>query len=386
MSRDDPLTPENQFASILEIDLDAIAENYRRLRSYAPTAETAGVVKADGYGLGAEAVALRLFHEGCRVFFVANLDEAMALRWVLPEAAEIAVLNGYSAGDEQSFIDHRLVPVLNDPGQVERRVADCHRLAAALPAFLHVDTGMNRLGLSAPELAKMAADGDRFDGPQWRAVMSHLACADTPAHPLNQQQLARFQDARRQLPQMPASLSNSAGVLTNSAYHFDLTRPGIALYGGEAVLDTVNPMLPTIRLLARVLQVRTVAAGDTVGYGASYTADRPRRVATIAAGYADGYLRAASNVAEVAVNGTRVPVVGRISMDMHAIDVTALTADGGGDIQAGDLVEVFGPAQWVDATADKSQTIPHEFLTRLGKRYHRRYTGKIDLGCQNGTQ
>lgn len=375
------MTQDTQFTSILEVNLDAIAENYRRLKAYAPTAETAGVVKADGYGLGAEAVAGRLYHEGCRVFFVASVDEAMTLRPVLPADARIAVLNGYAAGDTETFIENRLVPVLNDPEQVERRVADCHRLDQALPAFLHVDTGMNRLGLTAPELSKLAAEGDRFEGPHWLAVMSHMACADTPEHPLNQQQLARFQDARRQLPAMPASLSNSAAVLTNTAYHFDLTRPGIALYGGEAVLATANPMQPTVRLLARVLQVRTVAAGDTIGYGASFTAATPRRVATIAAGYADGYLRAASNTAEVAVNGRLVPVVGRVSMDMHAIDITDLGEE---TLRAGDLVEVFGPDQWVDATAEKSGTIPHEFLTRLGKRYHRRYTGKVDLGSANG--
>ena len=375
------MTQDTQFTSILEVNLDAIAENYRRLKAYAPTAETAGVVKADGYGLGAEAVAGRLYHEGCRVFFVASVDEAMTLRPVLPADARIAVLNGYAAGDTETFIENRLVPVLNDPEQVERRVADCHRLDQALPAFLHVDTGMNRLGLTAPELSKLAAEGDRFEGPHWLAVMSHMACADTPEHPLNQQQLARFQDARRQLPGMSASLSNSAAVLTNTAYHFDLTRPGIALYGGEAVLATANPMQPTVRLLARVLQVRTVAAGDTIGHGASFTAATPRRVATIAAGYADGYLRAASNTAEVAVNGRLVPVVGRVSMDMHAIDITDLGEE---TLRAGDLVEVFGPDQWVDATAEKSGTIPHEFLTRLGKRYHRRYTGKVDLGSANG--
>jgi alanine racemase len=344
-------------ASILEIDLAAVVENWRRLAARAAPAQCAAVVKADGYGLGALRVAAALAEAGCRTFFVAHLDEALALRAALPEA-EIAVLNGLLPGTSHVFLDARLVPVLNDFGQVER----WRRKGAARPAILHVDTGMNRLGLAASELDRVGDPGFPL-----RAVMSHLACAEEDTA-MNAAQLGRFEAARAKLPVAPASFANSSGVFRGPAYHLDLVRPGVALYGANPTPGQPNPMLPVIRLLARILQVREALPGETVGYGATHAIERPTRIATVAAGYADGLLRSLSGRGRALAGGTIVPIVGRVSMDLITLDVTA--ADPAAT-EPGGLVELIGPAHTVDDLAAEAGTIGYEILTSLGARYHR---------------
>ncbi|MSO77168.1 MAG: alanine racemase [Alphaproteobacteria bacterium] len=362
--------PAARAGAILTIDLDAIVANYRLLCKRA-AGRVAGVVKADAYGLGMAAVAPALAQAGCRSFFVAHLNEAIALRALLADA-EIAVLNGLMPGTAGDYRAYRLLPVLNDLGQIEtwQREGAAH---GATPAILHVDTGMVRLGLTEGEVQRLAARPERLAGVPLAYIMSHLACADEPDHPLNAAQLGRFRSALAQLPvRAPASLANSAGVFLGPAYQFDLVRPGIAVYGGNPLPGQPNPMRATVRLQARILQVRSVDSPLTVGYGATYEIVPPAKLATIAVGYADGFPRASSNRGSAAVGGTRVPMVGRVSMDLIVLDVTAAPA---GQVHAGALVDLIGPEWTLDEAAAAAGTIAYEILTGLGRRYHRRYTG-----------
>jgi alanine racemase len=344
-------------ASILEIDLGAVVENWRRLATRVAPGLCAAVVKADAYGLGATKVAPALADAGCRTFFVAQLDEALAVRAVLPEA-EIAVLNGLLPGTSRVFVDARLTPVLNDLAQIER----WRRKGQGRPAIVHIDTGMNRLGIPVKDVARIGEPGFRL-----RAVMSHLACAEE-ATPMNEAQLQLFEAVRAQLPAAPASFANSSGIFLGPAYHYDLARPGVALYGINPTPRQPNPMRPVVRLLARILQLREATAGDTVGYGATYRLERPTRIATIAAGYADGLLRSLSNRGRALAGGTIVPILGRVSMDLITLDVTA--ADPAA-VEPGSLVELLGEAHTVDDLAAEAGTIGYEILTSLGRRYHR---------------
>lgn len=357
--------------SRLTIDLGAVRQNYRRLRRELGGVPCAGVVKADGYGLGADHVAPVLYEEGCRTFFVATFDEAVALRQFIPADAEIACLNGLLAGTEAAFVEHRIIPVVNALDQIDRWRAQGATAGRALPAMLHVDTGMNRLGLDGREMDRVADDPALLDGIEWRYVLSHLAIADEPDHPMNAQQLARFRKMRARLPvAMKASLANSSGIFLGPEFHHDLGRPGIALYGGRPSAGRDNPMLCPIRIEGRILQLRTVEAGWTVGYGGSWRAERETRIATVAAGYADGYLRSLSSAGRVAVGGRLCNVVGRVSMDMITVDVSDVPAF---DAVPGGMVEVLGPTVTPDAMADMAGTIGYELLTSLGSRYIRHY-------------
>ncbi|WP_281683972.1 alanine racemase [Thalassobaculum salexigens] len=361
--------------SRLTIDLGAVRQNYRRLRRKLGDVPCAGVVKADGYGLGADHVASVLYEEGCRTFFVATFDEAVGLRQILPEG-DIACLNGLLPGTEAAYVEHRLTPVLNDLGQVARWRAHGVKTGAPLAAMLHVDTGMNRLGLDGREMDQVAEDPALLDGIDWQYVLSHLCAADAPDSPMNAQQLARFTEMRRRLPgAIKASLANSSGIFLGSDYHHDLARPGIALYGGRPSAGGDNPMRCPIRIEGRILQVRTVERGWTVGYGGSWRAGRETRIATVAAGYADGYLRSLSSVGRVAVGGRLCNVVGRVSMDMITVDVTDLDP---ADTAPGGMVEVLGPTVTPDAMADLAGTIGYELLTALGSRYVRHYVDSAE--------
>ncbi|MEE8506913.1 MAG: alanine racemase, partial [Kiloniellales bacterium] len=306
--------------AILTIDLDALADNYRRLCAELDGVPCAAVVKADGYGLGLTRVAPALFRAGARSFFVAQLGEAIALRGALPEAAEIYVLNGLAAGPAAEFQAQRVVPVLNSLGEVSDWQAAARQAERRLAAALHIDTGLSRLGLPASELDALAAEPGRLEGIELGHVMSHLACADAPEHPLNAAQLAEFRTARARLPAAlstaPASLANSSGIFLGADYHFDLGRPGVALYGVNPTPGRPNPMRQVVRLQGKILQVREIDAPRTVGYGAIHRAAGPTRVATVAVGYADGYLRSLSNRGSAWLGNQRVPVVGRVSMDL----------------------------------------------------------------------
>jgi alanine racemase len=366
---DDPAGIAAAADAVLDIDLGALVGNWRRLGDRLKRgAICAGMVKADAYGLGMDTVAPALAAAGCRLFFVAQLAEGVALRRRLPNH-DIAVLNGLLPGGESEFIAHRLIPVLNDLGQI----AAWRRAGAGREAILHVDTGMARLGLPPDELARLAADRTLLDGVALRAVMSHLACADEPFHPHNSRQLAAFKAALAVLPAAPASFANSSGIFLGADYHFDIARPGAAVYGVNPLPGNPNPMAQVVRLKGKILQTRDIDTGDTVGYGSTHRREGPGRIATVAVGYADGWLRSLSNRGSVAIAGRRVPVVGRISMDLMTIDVTGL------DPQAtspGRFAELIGPDNDIDAVAAAAGTIGYEMLTALGRRYHRVYGGE----------
>jgi len=357
--------------AILGIDLDALAENYGILAAQAASGiGCAAVVKADAYGLGVDRVAASLFAAGCRQFFVAQLEEGIELRGLLP-GAEIHVLGGLLPGLENDFQAHRLTPTLNSLGEIEiwaRRA----RQGNALAADLHVDTGMRRLGLPPDELDRLAREPDRLTGIQLSLLISHLACAEQRDHPLNARQLADFRLARDRLPAAPASFANSSGIFLGADYHFDLLRPGVALYGANPTPDRKNPMRPVVRLRSRIWQVRNAGPGETVGYGATHEVTEPTRIATVALGYGDGHPRALSNRGEVYVGGQAAPVIGRISMDSTTVDVSGLPED---RVRPGTLVDVIGPNNPIDAVAASAGTVAYELLTQLGRRYHRTYTG-----------
>ena len=363
--------PEHAGAQ-LTIDLAAICANWRLLRARLERATCAAVVKADAYGLGAACVAPALAAAGCRHFFVAHLDEAIALRPHLPEYTALYVLHGSPPGAEGEFLAHDLIPVLNSLPQVDAWTARAGRQGAALPALLQVDTGMSRLGLSAEELAIVASDQRRLDGIALRYVMSHLACAEQQDHPMNRQQLAAFREALRALPQARASLANSSGIFLDRDYHFDLARPGAALYGIAPIAGQPNPMRQVVRLQGKVIQVRGIPAGAVVGYGATYRAGSTRRIATVTVGYADGFLRSLSNRTVAWFGETPLPLVGIVAMDTITLDVSELGAEA---LQPGSLIDLISEQHPVDALAQEAGTIGYEILTGLGGRYFRHYVG-----------
>ncbi|HVA34853.1 MAG TPA: alanine racemase [Stellaceae bacterium] len=358
----------DRAGAVLEIDLRAVAANWRRLkRELALDVRMAAVVKADAYGLGVARVGPILAKAGCKLFFVASLDEGIALRRVLPKAS-IAILDGVLTRTEADFARARLIPVLNDLGQVARwRKAYPRR-----PAILHIDTGMERLGLSHAEVDRLTADPALLVRVNLTAIMSHLACADEPDHPKNPDQLGRFRAALARLPKVPASFASSSAIFLGPAYHFQIVRPGAALFGINPLPGNPNPMRATVALRARILQVRDVDAGETVGYGATHRMERPSRIATIAVGYADGWLRSASDRGSAAIAGRRVPVVGRISMDLLTLDVTGIEAD---RAKPGAYVDLLDDIYGIDDAAKAAGTIGYEMLTLLGRRYARVYRG-----------
>jgi len=356
-------------AARLEIDLDAIAANWRLLRTHHPSGAVAGVVKADGYGLGAREVAARLYREGCRHFFVAHLSEALAIRDLVPDTM-LAVLNGLILGTEAEYAATGVLPVLGSLAEVDAWAAEARHAGRTLPALLHVDTGMSRLGLDPRELAILQADHARLGGIAVHAVMTHLVSSEIPDDPMNERQRRRFAAARAGLPPTPSSLANSSGIFLGEAFASDLARPGAALYGINPTPGKPNPMRPVVRLLARVLQVRDIAAGETVGYNATWQADRPSRIATVGVGYADGWHRAHSGRGAAFFDGKPVPLVGRVSMDLTTYDVTARP-----DIGVGDHLELIGPSVPPDTVAEAAGTNGYEVLTSLGRRFARVYRG-----------
>ncbi len=357
----------------LRIDRAALTANWRRLARRAAPAACAAVVKADAYGLGLDVAVPALADTGCSVFFVATLEEAIRVRACAADA-DIYVLDGL-VGPTDAYRRHRLRPILGNRDELDEWIGVRRHGGAkdgyALPAGLHVDTGMNRLGLSLAEFDGLISAGSLAaiaEAAGLCLLMSHLACADTPDHPLNAAQLSRFSKLRDRCPALPGSLANSAGIFLDRATHHDLVRPGIALYGGASHPDAA--MQPVVTALARILQVRTVGAGETVGYGGELTLRRDSRIAILGAGYADGYLRAAGSGdrrpgAGVAIDGHVAPLAGRVSMDLIAVDVTDLPP---GIARRGVYAELFGPTIAIDAVADHAGTIGYEMLTRLSNR------------------
>jgi alanine racemase len=359
--------------AILTVDLGAIAANWRGLRDAGRAGgrpiDCAAVLKADAYGTGATMVGPRLAAEGCRQFFVAHLDEGIALRGVVPEHP-IYVLNGLLPGTEPDFVEFGLTPVLNHLGQLNAWRAAAQRYSRPLDAVIHIDTGMHRLGLGPEEAQALAAERGRLRGLRLALLMSHLVVSEEPNNPINGEQLSRFRNFVRTMPGAPASFANSSGIFLGPDYHFDLLRPGAALYGINPTPGRPNPMLTTVTLRARLLQVRRIDALQTVGYGAAWRSARPSRVATIALGYADGYFRTLINRTHVHLAGHKVPVIGRISMDLVTIDVTDVPE---ADSQPGALVEVLGPHLTADDLAEHARTNAYEVMTALGRRYARLY-------------
>jgi alanine racemase len=359
--------------AILTVDLGAIAANWRGLRDAGRAGgrpiDCAAVLKADAYGTGAAIVGPRLAAEGCRQFFVAHLDEGIALRGVVPDHS-IYVLNGLLPGTEADFVEFGLTPVLNHLGQLNAWRAAAQRYSRPLDAVIHIDTGMHRLGLAPEEAQLLAGERGRLRGLRLALLMSHLVVSEEPNNPINGEQLSRFRSFVRTMPGAPASLANSSGIFLGPDYHFDLLRPGAALYGINPTPGRPNPMLTTVTLRARVLQVRRIDALQTVGYGAAWRSARPSRVATIALGYADGYFRTLINRTHVHLAGHKVPVIGRISMDLVTIDVTDVPE---ADSQPGALVEVLGPHLTADDLAEHARTNAYEVMTALGRRYARLY-------------
>ncbi len=353
-------------SAILHIDLAAIAENWRLLAARAAPGAVAGVVKANAYGLGADKVAPALRAAGCRHFFVAHLAEGIALRETLGSGPMIAVLNGFAPGADG---DAALVPVLNSLGDVLAHAAAGRSAGHARRALLHLDTGMARLGLDAAEQARLVADHSLLAGLDLLYIMTHLACADAPDHPLNAEQAARFDRACAVLPKFKRSFANSSGLFLGADYASDLARPGCALYGINPTPGLPSPLRQVLRLEAPVLQIREIPAGASVGYGASFMAARPSRIATIAVGYADGYLRCLSGQGVAAYRDMILPMVGRVSMDLITLDVTDVPG-----LVPGDAVTLIGgAAPSPDDLAARAGTIGYEILTSLGARYRRAY-------------
>jgi alanine racemase len=365
----------NEAGGILTVDLAAIAANWNALAGMTVPVECAAVVKGDGYGCGLEPVTRTLYRAGCRTFFVADIAEGRRVRAVASDAA-IYVLNGVMPGSAQAFAADYLRPVISSTTELAEWDAFVATRNWRGGGALHVDTGMNRLGITVDE-AVAIAPRLQSENHGFTLLMSHLACAEIPGHPMNDRQIRMFREVRMLYRGVASSLANSSGIFLGGTAYCDLVRPGVALYGVNPTPAKKNPMRPVVELKARIIQVRTINKGDTVGYGAAFTATRPSRIAIVAVGYADGFLRSAAAArgkpaAEVVVAGKRCPVAGRVSMDVLAVDVTDLSD---GAVRRGDFATLIGGRLSVDDLAAGMGTIGYEVLTHLGRRYHRVYKG-----------
>jgi alanine racemase len=360
---------------ILTIDLDALVANWRKLEKTAVPAECAGVIKANAYGCGSEPIARALEAAGCKTFFVATLDEARLVRPVVPSAA-IYVLNGFFQNTGEAYAEIDCKPVIGDLNELAEWDVFCRRSGWSGGAAIHIDTGMNRLGLTITEAQGLIPRINAGDHGV-TLVMSHLVSAEHLNSPINARQLTAFREIASLFSGVPASLSNSSGIYLGGAFQFDLVRPGAALYGINPTPEADNPMQPVVEAKARIVQIRNIERGESVGYGGTWTARRPTRLAIVSCGYADGYFRAASSNdgsrgAEVIVAGKRCPIAGRVSMDLIAIDVTELPQSA---VRRGQMVTLLGEGITLDELAHHFGTIGYEVLTSLGARYARVYKG-----------
>lgn len=363
------------YGGVLTVDLDAIIANWRKLEKTAVPAECSAVIKADAYGCGAAEVARALSKAGCKTFFVATIEEARKVRAAVPEPT-IYVLSGYFQNTGEHYAKINCRPVIGDLNELAEWDVFCRRTGWTGGAAVHIDTGMNRLGLT---LAEAQAIIPRINAGDHgiTLVMSHLVSAEQLNSPVNARQLAAFRGIASEFSGVPAALANSSGIFLGAPFQFDMVRPGAALYGVNPTPEADNPMQQVVDLKARIVQIRTIERGETVGYGGTWTARRPTKLAIIAVGYADGYFRAASSNdgtrgAEVIVAGKRCPVAGRISMDLIAIDITDLPPNAA---RRGHMVTLLGEGITVDELAHHFGTIGYEVLTSLGRRYARLYKG-----------
>lgn len=368
--------PDDRAGALLTVDLAALVENWRLLKRQVPNpaCNVGAVVKADAYGLGAEPVVKALKNAGCTTFFVAHLDEGVTVRAAVGEAPRVVVMHGPNKGTERDFAAYRLVPVLNSPAQIDRWRMFAATNDVLIESLVHVDTGMNRLGLTEREFQSLMRDPDGFLGLHPLALMSHLACAEETKNPMNAEQLRKFTSAlatfRGKFPDAKGSFANSSGIFLGAPYHFDFARPGAALYGANPLVAKANPMIPVVRLRGKILQVRRVDAAAPVGYGATYTAQDGAKLATVSIGYADGLLRSFSNRGHGYIDGIKVPVAGRVSMDLTIFDVSAVPDSSLGPDAT---IEIIGTHRTVDDVAADAGTISYEILTSLGARYSRAY-------------
>jgi alanine racemase len=365
--------PATEAGGTLTIDLTALEANWKALARRAMPSECAAVIKADGYGCGIEPVATMLAKAGCRTFFVADLLEARRVRAVAPEPT-VYVLNGLMPGTAATFAEHHVRPVIGSMTELAEWDAFVSANDWRGGAALHVDTGMNRLGISASDAAALAPR-IRAENHGITLLMSHFASSELPDHPLNEQQIRLFREIRVLYRGIPSSIANSSGVFLGDAAHCDMVRPGAALFGVNPTPGRGNPMRPVIELRGRVLALRSIMRGETVGYDATWTAKRATDIAVVGVGYADGYLRAASATntvrgSEAIVAGRRCTLAGRVSMDLITIDITDVPH---GAVKRGDMVTLIGDDITVDDFAASAGTIGYEVLTSLGKRYHRIY-------------
>ena len=368
-----PAAPET--GGMLTIDLAAIVANWQALARQLITVECAAVVKANAYGLGLKPVAAALAKAGCKTFFVADLAEARTVRSQARQAT-IYVLHGFTPNWGEAIISLNVRPVINSATELAEWDAFASARSWLGGAALHVDTGMNRLGITVEEAVALAPRV-QTENHGISLLLSHLACADTLDHPLNERQVQLFRELRMLYPGIPASLANSSGIFLGNAAHFDLARPGAALYGVNPTPGRPNPMKAVVELAGPILQIRMVPRDQTIGYGATWTAKRHTRIAVIALGYADGLLRAGGASDDRAggaaiVAGKRCPIVGRISMDLVCIDITDLPE---GAVRRGDFATMIGGELTVDEVAAAAGTIGYEILTRLGPRCHLTYRG-----------
>ena len=357
----------------LRIDLSSIRHNYDTIKAKVGGATVAACVKADAYGLGIKPVARSLYGAGCRVFFVATAGEGKILREAVGDTPSIYLLNGPASRDLRLIFGADLKPVINSFEQARLWASAAEPVGSPPFAALHIDTGMNRLGLDIEELSKLTRNKKMFNNLGVDLVMSHLACASDKSHPLNAEQLTRFRRASTQLPMKPLSLANSAGIYLGKSYHFQMVRSGIALYGGKPnASPEMSALKPVVSLLAPVLQTRIVKAGETLGYDGLFKVERDMKVAVLAAGYADGIPISASGIGTARAGygtmyGKRVPIVGRVSMDLTIVDISKMEKP----VNPGETVEFYG--DHLERDAESVGTISYELLTRLGQRCRREY-------------
>ena len=367
---------QDQTGSILTVDLNVLAKNFAYLKKrIAGKAICSAVVKSNAYGLGLEKVVSRLLTEGCHSFFVATLDEAIELRGYLKQQdkdADIYILNGLPKGIEKDLTKYGITPVLNSIPEIERWASYGKENSNGFKAIINIDTGMSRLGLDTREMHYLLKKPELTDYIDLTYLMSHLACADDKENKKNEQQRRLFDEYRSKLLPKKSSLANSAGIFLGKNYHYDLVRPGAAIYGLQPIINEINKIDQVINLKGRIIQTITVDQGKSVGYGATYKATRQSRLAIVALGYGDGYFRTLGNRGHGYLGNKKVPVVGRVSMDLVTFDVTDVAEK---DSRADAMIEIIGPQYTADNLAADAGTIGYEILTSLGERYFRKYVG-----------
>jgi alanine racemase len=357
------------ITGVLEISTRSILQNYRTLQTHVPKSICAAVLKADAYGFGIKEIAPLLYQNGCRHYFVAHIDEGLFLRNILKDAS-IFVLSGILPETEEFFIQSSLIPILTDFGMVEKWVAASKKHGQKLPCGLHMDTGMHRSGFDQSDVTKLLESFHLIDSLEVTCVMSHLVSSHAANDPLNNQQKNLFDQFRQHFPHVKASLADTGGIYLDPSFHYDIVRPGKGLFGLFSPPSSATPLIPCLKVLGRILQIRSAHKGDSVGYGATHILDRDSKLATLGVGFADGYDRRLSNQAFVEIQDFQAPVVGRISMDYTVVDVTDVPES---LCYVGGWVELVNETITLDTLAHLTGTISREFSTGFGKRFHRIY-------------